>query len=78
MKDDSNTEHMSSLTTQTIDMVRMLSDEELTTVNSLLKMLVRSWDPDFVKVTPSEKKKLEKIENEMSKGEYYSDDEVWG
>ena len=68
---------MSSLTAQTIDLVQMLPDEELVTVNSLLKMLVRSWDSDFTKVTPKEKEHLEKIEEAMDSGEYYSEEEVW-
>ena len=52
---------MSTLTAQTIDLIKMLPEEELQTVNSLLKMLVRSWDPDFSKVTPKEREKLERI-----------------
>lgn len=68
---------MSTLTRQTIDLVQMLPDEELHTVNELLKMLVRSWDPDFSRVTPSERKHLEEIEKEMEGGEYYSEEEVW-
>lgn len=68
---------MSTLTAQTMDLVKMLPDEELKTVNSLLKMLVRSWDPDFSKVTSAEKERLQDIEQAMENGEYYSEDEVW-
>ena len=68
---------MSSLRTQTIDLVQMLPDEELVTINSLLKMLIRSWDPDFAKVTPNEKAKLEKIEKDMNNGEFFSENDVW-
>ncbi len=68
---------MSTLTAQTIDLIQMLPEDELQTVNALLKMLVRSWDPDFSKVTPAEREKLERIEQEMNNGEYYSEEEVW-
>ena len=68
---------MSTLTSQTIDLVQMLPDEELATVNSLLKMLLRAWDSDFSKVTPEEKERLEKIEYNMDKGETYPEEEVW-
>ena len=68
---------MSNLTVQTIEMLKMLPDDELLTVNSLLKFLLRSWDPDFAKVTPSERDRLEKLEKEMEKGEYYTEEEVW-
>ena len=68
---------MSTLTAQTVDLIQMLPDEELKTVNSLLKMLVRSWDPDFTKVTMEEKERLESIEKSMENGEIYSEDEVW-
>ena len=68
---------MPTLAAQTIEMLKMLPDEELSTVNSLLKFLLRSWDPDFVKVTPSERERLEKSESEMENGEYYTEEEVW-
>ena len=68
---------MPTLATQIIEMLKMLPDEELSTVNSLLKFLLRSWDPDFVKVTPSERERLEKSESEMENGEYYTEEEVW-
>ena len=68
---------MSALTTQTINLVQMLPEDELVTINSLLKMLVRSWDPDFMKLTEEERRQLEQIEQEMDNGEYYSEDDVW-
>jgi hypothetical protein len=68
---------MSILTSQTIDLVKMLPEEELVTVNALLKLLVRTWDEDFTKVTPSEKTKLDKIDKEMEEGVYFSEEEVF-
>ena len=68
---------MSILTSQTIDLVKMLPEEELVTVNALLKLLVRTWDEDFTKVTPSERTKLDKIDKEMEEGVYFSEEEVF-
>ena len=39
--------------------------------------LLLAWDPDFTKVTPKERSKLDKADEEMKKGEYFTDDEVW-
>lgn len=36
----------------------------------------KNQDPDFVKVTPSEKERLEQIEAEMEH-EYFTDEDVW-
>jgi hypothetical protein len=68
---------MSILTSQTIDLIKMLPEEELVTVNALLKMLVRTWDEDFTKVTPSEKARLDKANKEMEEGVFYTEDEVF-
>ena len=68
---------MTALTAQTVKMVEMLPDEELSTVNSLLKMLLRSWDPDYTRVTPTEAEELEAIEARLDSGEYYAEADVW-
>ena len=68
---------MSSLAAQTIDMINMLPEEELATVDSLLKMLIRAWDPDFSKLTASERDSLERIEESMRNGDVYSEEDVW-
>ena len=36
-----------------------------------------AWDPDFTKVTPEEKKRLEEIEAEMEAGIYFTEEEVF-
>ena len=57
--------------------IRPLPESELKTINDLVKMLVRSWDPDFTKVTNEEKKRIEIADKEMSSGIYFSEEEVW-
>lgn len=34
-------------------------------------------DPDFVELTPEEKRRLDEAETEMERGEYYTEEEVW-
>jgi len=68
---------MSAVSKQTIQMLEMLPEKDLETVNELLKMLVRAWDPDFSKVTPSEKKQMDIADQELKAGIYFTDDEVW-
>ena len=63
--------------TQTAELLQYLPKEELTTVNSLVKMLVRSWDPDFTNVTKEEAERLEEAERQMENGEYYTEEDVW-
>ena len=42
-----------------------------------IKKLLVAWDPDFTKVTPEERSRLDKAGEEMKSGEYFTDDEVW-
>lgn len=41
------------------------------------KKLLLAWDPDFSKVTPDERKRIEQAEREMENGEYLSHEDVW-
>lgn len=68
---------MSNLSVQTAQLVSLLPEDDLTLVNELVKKLLLAWDPDFTKVTPEERSKLDKADEEMKKGEYFTDDEVW-
>lgn len=68
---------MDALRQQTIEMIGMLPEKELTTINELLKLLVRTWDLDYTKVTPKEKQILDTTDKEMEKGIYFTEDEVW-
>ena len=42
----------------------------------LLRKLLSVWDPDFVKVTPKEKKLLDRVDKEIQNSEYLTDDEI--
>lgn len=42
----------------------------------MVKKLVLAWDPDFMKLTPTEQAELEQAEAEMDAGEYVLDSAV--
>ncbi len=67
---------MSALTTQTAQMLSLLPDEDVFIVNTLVKKLVRAWDPDFTKVTEEERARLDEAYDEMKAGEYISEKDV--
>lgn len=51
---------------KTVSMLEMLPAQEQNFALEFVKRLVLAWDPDYTKLTPSERKKLEEAEN----GEY--------
>lgn len=54
---------MSEKSMQIAEMVEMLPENDQTLAFELIKKLVLAWDPDFTKVTPAERKKIEDSEN---------------
>lgn len=68
---------MSNLVNQTAELLALLPEDEILLVNSLVKKLVLAWDPEYTKVTPSERLSLEIADREMKKGEFFNKDEVW-
>ena len=51
---------------KTVSMLEMLPAQEQNFALEFVKRLVLAWDPDYTKLTPSERQKLEEAEN----GEY--------
>lgn len=51
---------------QTVTMLEMLPAQEQDLALELVKRLVLAWDPDYTKLTPAERVRLEEAEN----GEY--------
>lgn len=64
-------------TLQTAELLDILPDEDISIVNTLVKKMVRAWDPDFTKVTPEERKLLEEADAEIKNGNYVSENDVW-
>ena len=61
---------MSSIVTSTAEMLQELPESEQKLAYEFIKRLVLAWDPDFSKVTPSEKQRIEEAEQEYMNGEY--------
>lgn len=59
---------MSNIVKDSVTMLEMLPESEQNLAYEFIKRLVLAWDPDFTKLTPSERKSLEEAEAD---GEYY-------
>ena len=57
---------MTKMIEQTVSMLEMLPSQEQNFAFEFVKRLVLAWDPDYTKLTPSERENLEKEET----GEY--------
>lgn len=67
---------MSNTMTETISLLGMLPEDDISLVNTMVKKLIKAWDPDFTKLTPSEAEELDSILAEMDAGEYVTDDDI--
>lgn len=54
---------MSTLQKEITTMLDCLPDEEQQLAYEFIKRLVLAWDPDFTKVTPQERERIERAEN---------------
>ena len=68
---------MTDIAKETIDIMDILPEKDQLLLNEIAKKLLLAWDPDFSKVTPDERKRIEQAEREMENGEYLSHDDVW-
>ena len=57
-------------------MVDILPEADQTLALELVRKLVIAWDPDFTKVTPTERAAMEQAVNELDAGEYVTDDQI--
>lgn len=67
---------MSTTTKQAIDLMELLPEKDQNFALEFIKKLVIAWDPDFTKVTPAEKVKLEEAQREIKNGETVSHDAI--
>ena len=65
---------MTDITKETIDLLELLPEEEQTLINGLVKKLVKAWDPDYTKLTDSEKEIIDKT---LKDKDTLSHEEVW-
>jgi len=69
---------MTKLVAQTMDMVSMLPEDRVMIIQNTIKEQIRSWDPDYTRLTPSEKRSLDNATVEMNNGIYFTEEEIWG
>ena len=67
---------MSTATKQAIELLEFLPESEQNFALEFIKKLVLAWDPDFTKLTLSEKKELEEIEKDMLKNGTVSHNDI--
>lgn len=67
---------MSTATREAIELMEILPESEQNFALEFIKKLVLAWDPDFTKLTPSEKKELEAAGKEIENGETVSHEAI--
>ena len=67
---------MSTTTKQAINLMELLPESDQHFALEFIKKLVIAWDPDFTKVTPAERAKLEEAQREIENGETISHDAI--
>lgn len=58
---------MSGTVKEAISLMNILPENDQVFALEFIKKLVLAWDPDFTKVTETERKDLEEVENDMLK-----------
>ena len=59
-------QNMSVAVKEAIGLLEVLPEEEQNFALEIIKKLVIAWDPDFTKLTPSERAELEEAENDIA------------
>ena len=67
---------MTQVVQESVKMLEMLPESEQEFASQIIKRLVLAWDPDFTKLTPEERKRLEAAEQRIDSGEYVKDNEI--
>lgn len=67
---------MSNTMTETVSLLGLLPEDDISLVNIMVKKLIKAWDPDFTKLTLSEAEELKRILSEMEAGEYVTDNDI--
>ena len=55
---------MTAKTAEIAEMLDVIPDNDVNLAYELVKKLVLAWDPDFTKLTPAERARLEEAEND--------------
>ena len=69
-------ESMTQVIQESVKMLERLPESEQEFASQFIKRLVLAWDPDFTKLTPEERKRLEAAEQRIDRGEYVKDSDI--
>jgi len=67
---------MSAATKEVIDLMEILPENDQNFALEFIKKLVLAWDPDYTKVTPTERKELEEAEKDIAENGTISHDAI--
>lgn len=67
---------MTYIAEQIANMVDMLPESEQNLASEFVKRLVLAWDPDFVKLTNTERNNLSQAEKEIEDGDFVDFNDV--
>lgn len=67
---------MNATTKKAISLMEILPENDQNFALEFIKKLVIAWDPDFTKLTPSEKQALTEAENDMFENGTISHDNI--
>ncbi len=67
---------MTQAVQESVRMLEMLPESEQKLASELIKRLVLAWDPDFTKLTPEERERLEAAEQRIDSGKYVKDSDI--
>ena len=67
---------MTAVIREVAQMLEMLPQEEQEFACEVMRKLIRAWDSDFTKLTPTEAAELRLAREQVAKGEVFSDNEI--
>lgn len=67
---------MSAATKEAIDLMEILPESDQNFALEFIKKLVLAWDPDFTKLTSTERAELEEARKEIENGETVSHEAI--
>ena len=67
---------MSETTREIAYLVDMLPEQDQNLAYEIIKKMVLAWDPDFTKLTPAEKNRIEIAEAEINNGDYVTHNQI--
>jgi len=67
---------VSPVTKQIIEMIDMLPEQEQKLAFEFIKRMILAWDSDFTKLTPVERERLARAEEEIANGDIVNHSDI--